>query len=297
MIFQLGTNNWQRPKKDGSGDLEFAPGSGVLHEAHHNAYNEMDGVKSWSMYPSKNQAQPTEADATYRVFELDHDIPICESASPNSSKRWHAMDEDEFTKYVSRLESEVYEYMKACEAKAGCNFTMCIAHHSFINPLAVRRVLDKRVKEGLPKIPLYCFVHGTALKMYRWELGPKETDEQKTFPMRFHKMITDEKLFDDIENGVNACFVISNEQKDGIKEIFPSFPPDRVIVSPNGINVEVQASREGPVDSTDGAMQRDSLARCSIRGGPRKVQARPRIRWQGCRMEAPGGPASCHGRA
>merc|ERR1719197_1394869 len=108
----------------------------------------------------------------------------------------------------------------------------------------MKYVIQRRVKEGLPKIPLYCFVHGTALKMYRWELGPKETDEQKTFPMRFHKMIMDEKLFDDQVNGVNACFVISAEQKGGIEEIFPCFPQDRVIVAPNGINVEKFKPRE-----------------------------------------------------
>merc|ERR1719253_1218845 len=241
MIFQLGTNNWQRPMtkngKDGK-ELEFAPGSGVLHEAHHNAYNAIPGVKSWSMYPSQNQGQPTDPNADYCVFELDHPIPICESASPNSSKRWHAMDDAEFNAYVQRLENEVYDYMKKCEATAGRTFTSCIAHHSFMNPLVVSRVIKRRVAEGLPKCPLYCFVHGTALKMYRWELGPKETDEQKSFPMRFHKMIVDEKLFDDQENGVNACFVISEEQKGGIAEIFPSFPQDRVIVAPNGINVE-----------------------------------------------------------
>merc|ERR1719272_1632158 len=198
----------------------------------------MPGIKSWSMYPSQNQGQPTEADADYKVFELDHPIPICESASPNSSKRWHAMDDAEFGAYVARLESEVYEYMKACEEKAGRDFSFAIAHHSFINPLVVSRVIKKRVAEGKPKIPLYCFVHGTALKMYRWELGPKETDEQKSFPMRFHKMILEEKLFDDQENGVNACFVISEEQKGGIEELFPTFPQARVIVAPNGINVE-----------------------------------------------------------
>jgi len=91
----------------------------VLHEAHHNAYNEMPGVKCYSMYPSKNQGQPTEANADYRVFELDHDIPICESASPNSSKRWHTMDEAEFGAYVTRMENEVYEYVKQCEEKEG----------------------------------------------------------------------------------------------------------------------------------------------------------------------------------
>merc|ERR1712166_685304 len=116
-----GTNNWQRPmtKNDKGGELEFAPGSGVLHEAHHNAYNVLPGVKSYSMYPSQNQGQPPEADADYKVFELDHPIPICESASPNSSKRWHAMDDAEFGAYVGRLETEVYDFMKACEAKAG----------------------------------------------------------------------------------------------------------------------------------------------------------------------------------
>merc|ERR1719203_2743104 len=128
------------------------------------------------------------------------------------------MSEAEFGAYTKRLEDEVYDFMKACESKSGKQFTMAIAHHSFINPLVVRNVIQRRKKEGLPPIPLYCFVHGTALKMYRWERGPKETDEQKSFPMRFHKMIVEEKLFDDPKNGVNACFVISDEQKSGIKE-------------------------------------------------------------------------------
>jgi bisphosphoglycerate-dependent phosphoglycerate mutase family 1 len=243
-IFQLGTNNWQRAKKDGSGELEFAPGSGVLHEAHHNAYNIMPGTKCYSMYPSENQGQPTDPNADYAVFELDHPIPICESASPNSSKRWHGMSEAEFTSYVTRLENDVYEYMKKCEAKEGKTFTMAIAHHSFVNPLVLRNVIQKRKKEGVAQCPLYCFVHGTALKMYRWELGPKETDEQKSFPMRFHKMMLEEKIFEDQVNGISACFVISAEQKGGIKEIFPMFPQDRVIVSPNGINVEKFKPRE-----------------------------------------------------
>merc|ERR1712060_790094 len=56
--------------------------------------------------------------------------------------------------------------------------------------------------------------------------------------------IMDEKLFDDQQKGVNACFVISEEQKGGIAEIFPCFPQDRVIVAPNGINVEKFKPRE-----------------------------------------------------
>merc|ERR1719343_1626811 len=62
--------------------------------------------------------------------------------------------------------------------------------------------------------------------------------------MRFHKMIMEEKLFDDQKTGVNACFVISEEQKGDIAEIFPCFPQDRVIVAPNGINVEKFKPRE-----------------------------------------------------
>jgi len=234
LVFQLGTNNWQRKKKD-SEELEFAPGSGVLHEAHHIAYNAMPNTRSYSMYPSKNQSQPVEKDASYKVFELSHDIPICESASTNSSLRWHGFSDAEFKAYQTRLENEIYEYMELCEKREGRNFTKVIAHHSFLNPLACRNVLRKRAKAGKPKIPLYCFVHGTALKMYRWEIGGKDTKE---FPMRFHKMIQEEKLFQDQNDGVNACFVISEEQKGGIAEIFPEFPQDRVIVAPNGINVE-----------------------------------------------------------
>merc|ERR1740129_183700 len=107
--------------------------------------------------------------------------------------------------------------------------------------MVCRRAIQRRVTEGKANIPLYCFVHGTALKMYRWELGKKNVEE---FPMRFHKMIMEEKLLDDQKSGVNACFVISEEQKGGIAEIFPCFPQDRVIVAPNGINVEKFRPRE-----------------------------------------------------
>merc|ERR1712187_656702 len=44
--------------------------------------------------------------------------------------------------------------------------------------------------------------------------------------------------------GIEACFVISDDQKKIIKEVFPTFPMDRVIVAPNGINVEKFRPRE-----------------------------------------------------
>jgi len=234
MIFQLGTNNWQRPTKEDPSVLEFAPGSGVLHEAHHIAMNKMDGMKCYSMYPSKKQGQPS-PDADYRVFEIQHDIPICESASPNSSYRWHSMSDEEFATYTKRLEDEVYAFMKECEAKEGATFSFVIAHHSFVNPVVMQSVIQRRMADGLPQIPLYCFVHGTALKMYKWELG--ETNKEE-YPLRFHKWVGDKKIFSDQKNCVNACFVISEDQKKILREVWTEFPADRIMVVPNGINME-----------------------------------------------------------
>src|SRR3712207_6487845 len=102
LIFQLGTNNWQR-------DGEFAPGSGILHEAHHHAYNAMPGVRCYSMYPSRRQRFREEQ---VRVFPLEHDIPICESISPVSSYRWHSMDDAEVAAYRERLTDEVAEWIE-----------------------------------------------------------------------------------------------------------------------------------------------------------------------------------------
>eukprot|EP00409_Alexandrium_fundyense_P008261 CAMPEP_0195043078 /NCGR_PEP_ID=MMETSP0347-20130606/3683_1 /TAXON_ID=2932 /ORGANISM="Alexandrium fundyense, Strain CCMP1719" /LENGTH=60 /DNA_ID=CAMNT_0040070431 /DNA_START=34 /DNA_END=213 /DNA_ORIENTATION=- len=60
------------------------------------------------------------------------------------------MSEEEFSAYVTRMENEVFAYMKECEEKEGKKFTKVIAHHSFINPLVMRKVLKRRVEEGLP---------------------------------------------------------------------------------------------------------------------------------------------------
>jgi len=107
LIFQLGTNNWQRGG-------EFAPGSGILHEAHHHAYNALPGLRCYSMYPSRRQRFREE---DVRVFELDHDIPICESISPVSNYRWHSMSDAEVAAYRQRLTSEVAGWIDEIEAE------------------------------------------------------------------------------------------------------------------------------------------------------------------------------------
>mmetsp|Transcript_31159 Transcript_31159/g.87361 ORF Transcript_31159/g.87361 Transcript_31159/m.87361 type:complete len:461 (+) Transcript_31159:139-1521(+) len=228
LIFQLGTNNWQVPG-------EFAPGSGILHEAHHDAYNSMEATKCFSIFPSKTQ---TSDRRDVIVFRLQHDIPICESVSPASSYRWHSMSDEEFTAYRERLEKEVYDYMDKVESEENANFSIAIAHHTFLNPIAMRNVLRKRKEAGKPHCSLVVFVHGTALKMYVHERGQRNPQE---FPNRFLPWVKEQKVWADVD----ACFAISEQQVGAFQDIFPEFPVDRVVVSPNGVNQKVFHPIEG----------------------------------------------------
>ncbi|MHC1558583.1 glycosyltransferase [Actinomycetospora sp. C-140] len=231
LIFQLGTNNWQR-------DGEFAPGSGILHEAHHRAYNELDGVRDYSMYPSRVQRSRAGEDDV-RVFALEHDIPICESISPVSSYRWHAMDPDEVAAYRARLTAEVTAFIDDVEASTDDEFTLFIAHHAFMNAVVMRDVVRARVAAGRPRLPLLDFAHGTELKMYVQEQRGDNPDE---FPWRFLPFIQQEKIFDwsaGPEHGVDVVASISSEQIDAFASIFPEFPRERIVLSHNGYNQQV----------------------------------------------------------
>lgn len=234
LIFQLGTNNWQRGG-------EFAPGSGILHEAHHKAYNAL-GIQSYSVYPSR--IQRFEADDV-KIFELDHDIPICESISPVSSFRWHGMSDDDVRTYRARLTQEVESWMGEIEARTGNLFSLAIAHHTFLNPLVMRDVIKARTAAGKPSMPLLCFAHGTALKMYAKE---RQGDNPAEFPKRFLPMIEQERLFDydGEEPGVDLCAAISTQQVDALVDIFPTFPRERVVLSPNGYNQDIFKVRTPP---------------------------------------------------
>ncbi|GAA4933954.1 glycosyltransferase involved in cell wall biosynthesis [Actinomycetospora succinea] len=231
LIFQLGTNNWQR-------DGEFAPGSGILHEAHHRAYNELPGVRCYSMYPSRVQrTRPGEDDV--RVFALDHDIPICESISPVSSYRWHAMPPEEVAAYRARLTAEVTAFIDDVEAATGDEFGLAIAHHAFMNAVVMRDVIRARVQAGRPRIPLVDFAHGTELKMYVHEQRGENPAE---FPWRFLPFMQEEKIFDwsaGPEHGVDVVASISSEQIDAFASVFPEFPRERIVLSHNGYNQDV----------------------------------------------------------
>jgi glycosyltransferase involved in cell wall biosynthesis len=228
LIFQLGTNNWQRGG-------EFAPGSGILHEAHHIAYNAMPGVRGYSMYPSKRQ-RFREDDV--HVFAIEHDIPICESISPVSNYRWHGMSEDEVAAYRTRLTDEVAAWIDEIEASTGDRFGLFVAHHAFMNTVVMRDVNRRRVAAGKERVPLMCFVHGTELKMYNNE---KRGNNPAEFPLRFLPFVQQEKIFDhaDPDHGVDVIAAISSEQIEAFLGIFPEFPRDRVVLSHNGYNQDV----------------------------------------------------------
>jgi glycosyltransferase involved in cell wall biosynthesis len=248
LIFQLGTNNWQRGG-------EFAPGSGILHEAHHHAYNALPGTRCYSMYPSKVQRF---RDEDVRVFALDHDIPICESISPTSNHRWHSMSEAEVDAYRERLTREVAEWIDEIEDGTDDRFELAIAHHGFMNTVVMRDVIRRRAAAGRGPMPLLCFAHGTELKMYNNELrGDQPVNDPlagssigNEFPMRFLPFMRSEKIFDyaDPEHAVDVVASISAEQVEALLALFPEFPRDRVVLSHNGYNQQVFQRLTDPID-------------------------------------------------
>jgi len=225
MMFHIGTNNWQRQG-------EFAPGSGILHASFHDTFNSMPGVKCYSIYPSKVQTNP-EGDSTFRIFKLSHDIPICESASPNSSFRWHSMSEEEFAAYRKRLEDEVCAFMDEIELREGCEFDYIISHHAFTNAMVGAAILERRRQEGKTKLKHFNFVHGTALKMYI-----KEKEKDPEYPMRFLTKVQEHGVF----NGnmmTSGVFVNSEDYIGKFLDCFPSYARKNLAFSRIGVNQNI----------------------------------------------------------
>ncbi len=219
LIFQLGTNNWQRGG-------EFAPGSGILHESHHRAYAEMADTASYSVYPSSVQSSD---DPEVRILELDHEVPICESISPVSSYRFHAMSDDEFDAYRAKLRRFAEDAIDAAEAAEGVPVSIAIAHHSFLNPMILRAINDEREATGRPRFKLLCFVHGTALKMFAHEKAGIDPE----YPARFLPMMEEAGVFAP-DGGVDICAAISDEQIGKFLDVFSDYPRSQMVLSPNG---------------------------------------------------------------
>jgi len=227
LMFHIGTNNWQRQG-------EFAPGSGILHASMHQTFNSIPGVKCYSIYPSKKQTdpEPTE-DETFKIFKLDHDIPICESVSPNSSYRWHSMNDTQFEAYRKRLEDEVCAYMDRIEAKEGREFDFLITHHAFTNAMTGAQILSRRRKQGKTKLKHFNFVHGTALKMYI-----KEKDGDPEYPMRFLKLCQEHGVFTG-DSKTTGIWVNSVDYIEKFADCFPKYPKDKLVFSRIGVNTDI----------------------------------------------------------
>lgn len=225
LMFHIGTNNWQRQG-------EFAPGSGILHASMHHTFNSMPGVKCYSIYPSKNQTNP-EDDETFRIFKLSHDIPICESVSPNSSYRWHSMSDRQFEAYRKRMEDEICAFMDWAEEKEGKEFDYIVSHHAFTNAMTAAQVVERRRREGKTKLSHFNFVHGTALKMYI-----KEKEQDPEYPLRFLTLCQNHGVFNSSERTAGV-WVNSEDYIDKFLDCFSSYPKDHCVFSRIGVNTDI----------------------------------------------------------
>jgi len=224
LVFQLGTNNWQRQG-------EFAPGSGILHEAHHRAFNAMPATSAYSVYPSSTQ---TSGDPQVSILALSHEIPICESVSPVSSYRFHSMSGATFDNYKSQLKQFTLDAIARAEEQEGRHIDLAIAHHCFLNPMVLSEINADRQTAGIPAFKILCFAHGTALKMFSHEAKGGDPE----YPNRFFAMLTRTGLFGK-DSPIDLCAAISREQLSAFATLFPDYPTERMILSPNGYDAGI----------------------------------------------------------
>jgi glycosyltransferase involved in cell wall biosynthesis len=116
-----------------------------------------------------------------------------------------------------------------------------------MNTVVMRDVNRRRVAAGRDRMPLVCFAHGTELKMYANE---RRGDQPAEFPLRFLPYMQRERIFDyaDPDHGVDVVAAISAEQVEAFLGVFPEFPRERVLLSPNGYNQDVFRRFAEPTD-------------------------------------------------
>ena len=233
IIFQLGSYPWQSP-------VEATSGSGILHEAQHDVLNSLVGVSSYSIFPS-GFARQKNRDLNrkdVRIYEMDSEVP--EYSHPDGH-RWAGVSKDYVNKFISDHEKMVYDYMLEIEnsLEAGSEIKLFIAHHTCINCIIAKNVMEKRAAKGLSIPPIVTFLHGTAMIMMMNELKEKNvTLSERKWPSNFHELLTDMKIFDDCSKpgNVNLAYAISEENMDIFSELFPQFDKDRFILANPGFN-------------------------------------------------------------
>ena len=239
VIFQLGSYPWQS-------QVEATSGSGILHEAQHEIFNTMDGIASYSIFPSgfarqKNQDLNRK---DVRIYEMDSEVP--EYSHP-SGHRWAGVSDEYANKFISDHEKLVYDYMQEIENtfEAGSEIQLFIAHHTCINSIIAKKVMERRAANGYSIPPIVIFLHGTAMIMMANELrevslieSGKLAPSQRTWPSSFHKQLTELEVFDDCSKPGNAnlAYAISEENMDVFSDLFPKFDKERFILANPGFN-------------------------------------------------------------
>ncbi|MBT8234973.1 MAG: glycosyltransferase family 4 protein [Bacteroidia bacterium] len=239
VIFQLGSYPWQS-------QVEATSGSGILHEAQHEVFNAMDGVASYSIFPS-GFARQTNQDMNrkdVRIYEMDSEVP--EYSHPDGH-RWGGVSEEYVDRFISDVEKLVYDYMLEIEnsLEAGSEIRLFIAHHTCINSIIAKKVMEKRAANGYAVPPIVIFLHGTAMKMMVNELretaliesGELAPSERK-WPSSFHKQLTELGVFSDSSKPGNAnlAYAISEDNMEVFSELFPKFDKDKYILANPGYN-------------------------------------------------------------
>lgn len=242
VIFQLGSYPWQSP-------LEATSGSGILHEAQHNILNTLDGVASYSVFPSGFARQKNKdlRRKDVHIYEMDSEVP--EYSHPDGH-RWAGVSEDYVARFIEDNVKLVYDYMLEIENKyeADSSISLFIAHHTCINSIIAKQVMDKRAANGFSIPPIVIFLHGTAMIMMVNELKeealikslPAAEAEiyERRWPSSFHKRLTDLGVFDDCQKPGNAnlAYAISQDNMETFAELFPRFDKNRFILANPGYN-------------------------------------------------------------
>lgn len=243
VIFQLGSYPWQSP-------VEATSGSGILHEAQHEVFNTMDGVASYSIFPSGFSRQKNQDlnRNDVRIYEMDSEVP--EYSHPHGH-RWAGVGEAYVDKFIYDHIDLVYDYMLEIENtfEAGSEIQLFIAHHACINCIIAKKVMEKRAANGYSVPPIVAFLHGTAMIMMVNELGETalinaaNSDDQKAsfdrkWPSSFHKQLTELGIFDDCTKpgNVNLAYAISEKNMEVFSDLFPQFDRERFILANPGFN-------------------------------------------------------------
>eukprot|EP01083_Nonionella_stella_P102945 293493_1 len=221
LIFQLGSFPWQS-------ENEPTSGSAILHQSHHVAYNNVENVKSFSIYPSgfhRQKNDPNRADA--RILELDTDVP----KYSHSGWKWSGLPTENYNQIRAAYEKLTYDYMAEIEKKEGKSIDLIVCHHTFMNVIVAMSVAQKR-KEAGASIPfIVSFLHGTAMKMFQNE---KSGDWKSTH----HATTTQLEAFDhaDQKGYVNCLLSNSTSISAEMLELFPKFDKTKIVLAYPGYN-------------------------------------------------------------